>query len=768
MTPLQNGNVVHGPNGHRATRSTGRVLPAIPLALSKPKQQQHVRTSAQKNAAAKASTPASVSPPRSEKGRNGETEAEAVMKEARGLEHPPAAGALQEQQPEEKENHNYARPSAETPVSRGSGAASLSNGATPEPVSSGAPSHVTPLTNGHAPASRSTGPNSPASGRRPVDRFDMRQIRTELPPAFIPSGEQHTPLSAASMQSRPPTLYRGHPVHPSAGSIVFGGNESSGSSPAPPPGMGSAFMPPPSVPPQAQNYKHAHYASEPPQRVLNGTVPPSQFAPRQGFAPPQHFNHPPPQMPSRYPTRGDFTPNGVVAANGYGPRSRSGSHASSRAGIDLQSPIGLDQSIDSAQAIYSDHKSSYGGRNIPPPFPHQLGPPPPNFPNPEMAAGLENAELMRDHILSLFRNPAFSDCQIVVSEEETSTRIELDGHRLILARSPRLSEIIRHDATSASSTSKTQLDVPLSGRYVRIGPFVESIRYLYGGPLPPFDLYNLGPNTTGEDRVEVALQYIATGAWLNIHTVAQRGVEIAALHVQWDTITPILAFALEGGLGHMWPIEDGGEEKTSTCSSDDSSTKPEAGGSPTYEPHSSALLARVLEFAAHNLPPNFYIDSSAPQSPSCPRLPVYTPQHESKASRSDPRLSKIRFGEMANDDHQRPSFATTAVSSVLLSLPFPLLKYLLEHPALAGRLGADTVGSIMRQVVNEREVRRHKALKARALGRDDGAGETQQVQNLYWEEAVEPSHHTRAGFRLSRRRRGIDTPSSSSDADVAK
>ncbi|GIZ38463.1 hypothetical protein CKM354_000188000 [Cercospora kikuchii] len=767
MTPLHNGTVAHGSNGHRPTRSTGRVLPAIPLAFSKPKQQQppHVRTSAQKNAAVKASTPVTTSPPRSEKSQNGEVEEAVMAKEARVFEKLPTAGAQQEQ-----EQDAHTRPSAQTPVSRGSGAASLSNGATPEPASSEAPSHITPLTNGHAPASSSTGPNSPASGRKPADRFDMRPIRTELPPAFIPSAEQQqTPLSAASMQYRPPAPPHGHPVHPSAGSIVFGGNESSGSSPAPPPGMGSVFMPPPSAPPPAHNYIHAHHASEPPpQRYQNGHPPPSHLATRQGFAPSQQFAHHHTHVPPRYPTRGDLTPNGVVAANGYGPRSRSGSHASSRAGIDLQSPIGLDQSIDSAKAMYSDHKSTFGSRNIPPPFPHHMGPPPPNFHHPEMAAGMENAESMRDHILSQFRNPAFADCHILVSEEEASAHLELDGHKLILARSPRLSELIRNNSAPTSPQSISQLNVPLNGRYVRIGPFVDSIRYLYGGPLPPFDLYNLGPNTTGEDRVELALQYIATGAWLNIHAVAQRGVEIAALHVQWDTITSILAFALDGGLGQMWPIEDGSEEKTSTCSSDDSSTKPEAGGSPTYEPHSSALLARALEFAAHNLPPNFYIDSSAPQSPSFPRLPVYAHQHESKSSRSDPRLSKIRFGEMANDDHQRPSFATTAVSSVLLSLPFPLLKYLLEHPALAGRLGADTVGSIMRQVVNEREVRRHKALRARALGRDDGTSENQQVQNLYWEESVEPSHHTRAGFRLSRRRRGIDTPTSSSDADVAK
>jgi hypothetical protein len=261
----------------------------------------------------------------------------------------------------------------------------------------------------------------------------------------------------------------------------------------------------------------------------------------------------------------------------------------------------------------------------------------------------------------------------------------------------------------------------------------------------------------------VALSYIATGAWLNIHAFAQRGVEIAMTLVQCDTLPTVLAFALEGGLGQMWSAEDGSEERTSTCSSDDSFGKPETGGSPTYDPHSSALLSRALDFIVHNLPPSFYLNPAAPQSTACPRLPSPSLGHESTSSRSDPRLSRIRFGEMSVEDHQRPSFVTTTISSVLLSLPFPLLKYLLEHPVLTGRLGSETVASIMRQVVNEREVRRQRALTRRTMGREDSnMSEAQQVQNLFWEESVEPSLHHRAGFRLARRRRGIDTPPSSS------
>ena len=759
MTPQQNGTTANGANGHRAKRSTGRVVPAIPLALTRPKQK--AKPLAKQDGAVKASTPLTSSQAVSEQGQNGGGD---VEQQVRGGEVQKVDQlVVDEQQPQQEHGQQEnTRPSTETPGSRGSAAMSLSNGATPEPVANKAPSESEPLTNGQAAASSS----SPAATASPVSaKFDMRQIRTELPPAFVPSSEQETPISAASSQRRPPGLFYGHAVHPSTSSIVFGGNESSGSSPAPPSGGGSAFMPPP---PQPQSYTHAHHASESQARHLQNGQPTGGFGSRQGFSP-QH--HPNAHMHFRYPPREHFTPNGAPAANGYGPRSRSGSHASSRVGADLQSPAstGLDQSIDSGKAIYTDGKAPFTHRPGPS-FQQHMQPPPPAFPHPEMAAGFENAESMRDHVLSQFQNPALADCQLRISEQDGAARAELDCHRLILARSPRLFEIISKSDTTASRETKSQgIEVELKGSHLRIGPFIDSVRYLYGGPLPPHNLYNLAHNASTEDRVEVALQYIATGAWLNIHAVAQRGVEIAHNLLHWDTITPVLAFALDGGLGQRWPVEDGSEERTSTCSSDDSFTKPEKGGSPVHEPHSSALLTTVLEYAAHNLPPNFYIDSSAPQSDACPRLPFYPQRHQSNASRSDPRLSKIRFGEMSNDDHQRPSLATTIISSILLSLPFPLLKYLLEHPALAGRLGADTIGSIMRQVVNEREVRRQKALKARVASRGHEAFDPQQVQNLYWEEAVEPSHQTRAGFRLSRRRRGIDTPpTSSSETDASK
>jgi hypothetical protein len=61
-------------------------------------------------------------------------------------------------------------------------------------------------------------------------------------------------------------------------------------------------------------------------------------------------------------------------------------------------------------------------------------------------------------------------------------------------------------------------------------------------------------------------------------------------------------------------------------------------------------------------------------------------------------LSQIRFGSITSEELQRPSAEATMISSILVSLPFPILQAVLEHPGLAHRLGPETAASVTRQV----------------------------------------------------------------------
>ncbi|KAK4542626.1 hypothetical protein LTR36_006675 [Oleoguttula mirabilis] len=772
-------------NGRR--RHPARVVPAIPLALSKPR-------------------PARPPPPRTDSGDVGAGAAQTadLLKASTAVSDTETAQPAGTSAPvlDGREQHHTEANAVETvdhlgdgedgvlsgtPASAGSAAFSLSADATPELPADEAATPSTPPSE-TASGLTTTATVSPSSARKPTDKFDMRPLRTELPPAFVPSVD-HTPQSAASSAyANPQTRPYAQSIHQSSNGIIFGGHDSATSSPAPPQSASSAFQAPnyptfgAAVPTQMPPPGHTHHASEPyTNRAFHtGYRPP--WTMRQGYAPhqpQQHYFQPHAHQQFRYPPREVFTPaESNNQPNGHYSRSRSASQTSSaapRAGEDLQSPSAIGGARESAKTMFPEPKAAFAPG--PPQLRHHhhhqsihsLMAPPPMAHHPDMTSAVENAEALRAHVLGAFADPMLADCQLEVLEDCDGSRRYVDCHKLILSRSPTLLQIIQNSDRPASATPKPQVHVPLRGRYVRIRPFMEIMRYLYGGPLLSLDQPRHpigGPESVpnNQQRMENALQHIATGAWLQLPIVALRGVDVAANLLHWDTMPSLLAFALDGGLGSCWMVEDGSEDRISCSSSDDSHGRAEATGMPTYDPYSTTLLHRMIDFAVHLLPPNFYLDTSAAQLTSCARLPALPQGHESKPSRSDPRLGNIRFGEMSIDDHQRPSIVTTAVSSMLLSLPFALLKCILEHGNLAANLGLDTVASIMRQVVAEREVRRKRSLKARPAGHVDEGADAQLVQNLYWEEEVEASRHNRVGLRLARRRRGVDTPLSSGAA----
>ena len=763
-------------NNHKQ-HTPKRVVPAIPLSLSKPKPPKS-KPKAEPDVRVGGGVTQDVT---AKDMPNGPQAAEFVTNG--DTQHILEAESVQNV---ERADNAMRMPASDTPGSRGSGSMSISYEGTPE-VPTADPTHPsTP-----PPAQEMSATASPASSRKPTDRFDMRHIRTELPPAFVPSAENHTPKSAGSSHSNRPQFYaQGHPTHPSANSIVFGGQDSSTSSPAPPLSPGSGFVPPPyanfgaAQQPYYSSQGHSHHASEPyGRRMYQPTYPqPAMaWAMRQGYGnavPQAPYFQPHGHVPFHYPPREVFTPAEAQRPNGQSSRSRSMSQASSgvqdprKSAQTLQSPLSPEDAQDSSKTMFSEPKAAFLGHAHPrqPQFNPQM-PPPPQYPHPDVTSGMENAEALRAHVHSYFSNPTLADCFLSIVDESDGSQQTILGHRIILSRSTTILALIQDVIPGSfydtgNKMIPNEVQVSLKGQYVGINAFTDAIKYLYGGPLLQLDHHRPG-SSAGEripsnvDRMENALRHIATGSWLRLPAVAGRGVDVAGGLLHWDTISTALAFALDGGLSHIWTVEDGSEDRASTSSSDDSLGRTEIAAAPTYDPYSTHLLQRIVDFTVHVFPPNFYLDASAPQLSACPRLPSIPQGHGSQKSRSDPRLSQIRFGEIPIEDHQRPSFATTTISSVLLSLPFPLLKCVLEHYDLAARLGSETVASIMRQVVAERETRRAKVLQARVTGQADEVTNTRLVQNLYWVESVEPTTQHRAGFRLARRKREIDTPPSS-------
>ncbi|KAK0909674.1 hypothetical protein LTR91_008869 [Friedmanniomyces endolithicus] len=747
------------PNG-RKRPSQNRVVPAIPLALSKPRQPKNLPKVG--GHARVERTPATTAPPSPAVDDVANTNGDDLAPRLASLPYVDSAPVL---------------PPPGTTASRDSAPMSQSSGATPE---QSAPGSQILSTLPPPPTSNQQALVSPSSGRKSNGKVDMRPLRTRLPPDFVPSADRQTPQSATSS---PQHLLSRRAHHPSTNSIVFGGYDSATSSPAPPQSANSPLNPtqwPPlgsTRPPPFVPSGHAYHNSEPVGRRLHDP-PGVPWHLRQGFQPSmypspkfQHHAH----VPFRYPPREVFTPADESQPNGFYHRSRSQSRTSAtgpRTGEELQSPA----TADNVNSLKYDFRSSTGFPPFPPQPRHNYGqfPQPSQHISPAMMSRSEDAEALRNHVYFQFGVSTLADCHLQIVEHESGSRQYLDAHKMILSRSPTLLDIIQGSEPPVSATLKLQVPIRLQDHHsIHTKPFMDCVRHLYGGPLSALNQFlhaSVDPSapTSNEDRMETVLQYVATAAWLQLPAIVNRAMNIALSLLHWDTLGAVLAFALDGGLGPNFAIEDGSE--ISCASSDDSLAKPDGVGTPTHDPYATDLLHRLIAYTVHTFPPNFYLDASAPQLASSPRLPPTPPQLDAlPASRSDPRLSQIRFGELSSEDHKLvPAQLTTTISSLLLSLPFPLLKAVLEHNAMVHQLGADTVASIMRQVVAEREVRRKRALVARST---TPAGEEQQleraseeglgVRDLGFEERVEVCGVRGAGFRLVRRGRGVNTPGSS-------
>ncbi|KAL9094561.1 MAG: hypothetical protein Q9165_003120 [Trypethelium subeluteriae] len=373
---------------------------------------------------------------------------------------------------------------------------------------------------------------------------------------------------------------------------------------------------------------------------------------------------------------------------------------------------------------------------------------------------------LRNYLLAQFGQGDFADYVLnLVQIHDRFPPLLLPVHGVIISRSPTMVHAIRSLSNIVHSEDGKSKILPLSvsDRFIDGFGFSDALRYLYGAPLvePNRFPYGLAPapaeaeierSDTLEQHLDYALAYAASGHFLQVENVTARGIDIAIRLLHWDTVEKALSFSLDGGLGANWKTDDSPEDRDSVTSSEDSSSRLEPSQSlPTYGIHATRLLQHIVEFLVSHFPQDFIFDATAAQLKENPRLPAVV---ESRPSTSNARLSKIQFGEVPVEDIALQSVrAAATLSSILLSLPFPVLKVLLEHYVLGGRLGWPRVVHIMRVVIDERESRRGRVLRSRVVAADDAL-----ARNARWEESVEPSKLHQSGFRITRHRKGMDTP----------
>lgn len=563
--------------------------------------------------------------------------------------------------------------------------------------------------NGHV-----TTPSASGAAGKPAANGHHRKLTvpSELPPPFYPSAKSDTqtpPVDSNAMVPPPP-----HRSELSAGAVAFTAANGVPSQPATPHGFGQehrvqqpgATRPPPgfSAPEHTASFipGHSHHPSE-----IGGPWYPPYSGAQADALYENGIDHHSPAVPVGHydASRALEIPSNGVSSNVESPsKPQFGQHQSGSERDDEQRPLQLQEGL----------------------VPHV-----PRF---------EEAPYeLASYLSTQFANPEFADFILQIRSPE-GMLVSLPVHGIVVVRSPVIAEAVRRSLPNSSRSRDTRrmLDVLTADPFVTREALEEAVKVLYGSPLlsPQAFLFGLapyayeGPQPAGPSdarmRMRQLLSYIAAGKALQLPSMQARGVEIVRLLLRWDTVEEVLQVALRS-TSAFWPKKNGIDAE---------------------DPFTAALLNYAIEFMAYTFPVDFSLYAIAPELEDIPRLPMLL---EARSSTHNPRLSKIQFGEASLEDDVQPSHVSRILSSILFSLPLPLLDRLFNHRATANQVGWTGAAKIMRDVIVERESRRKKALKSEVRPAQDGTVPGPLLNNMYMEERVEQVDESAmhpSGFRL--------------------
>ena len=153
------------------------------------------------------------------------------------------------------------------------------------------------------------------------------------------------------------------------------------------------------------------------------------------------------------------------------------------------------------------------------------------------------------------------------------------------------------------------------------------------------------------------------------------------------------------------------------------SSRPHGGG---YSRGANDLLLHCLEFILSRFAESWELDILARPLADIDRLPVTA---TSRSPLATSRFSQIQFGDHPSEK-AKSCDENIMLSSLLLSLPFPLLNYILD------RMDETTRSRNINTIVDERERRRRQAVKCESISwsqRQEAADDWAQAG---WKESV--------------------------------
>ena len=340
-----------------------------------------------------------------------------------------------------------------------------------------------------------------------------------------------------------------------------------------------------------------------------------------------------------------------------------------------------------------------------------------------------------EHLLQQFNAEEYSDCRLtLVHENLRFEKTTWSLSSLLLAQSRRLRDLL--NTAGPSEEGKRHLEIRLTDRFITPWAMNSVLRVLYG-ERPQMSTLTMITSTFDANaepwtmQMDACLAFAAAGYFLGLEDVALHGLHIASLLLHWDNLEHALSFALESGTNRgtsasadviplsayspVWSHESNPSSATNSSPPNSSTeSKPERLGdegissvsSYTGEIRSARdLQMRCLQWMASNLDDFWQFDPSARPLAEVDRLPTTV---ESRSPLFKSRLSRIQFGDHPSEMHAKANDRNFLVSSIVLSLPFVALKYMLD-------LGTQPLLHQLHAIVEERERRRQIVLQSKSV-----------------------------------------------------
>ena len=322
---------------------------------------------------------------------------------------------------------------------------------------------------------------------------------------------------------------------------------------------------------------------------------------------------------------------------------------------------------------------------------------------------LKCSKSLLSHLSEHFNCQEYSDCELDIQAKGFNVTIMLHG--LLIGQSTTLRNLIKL-APTVSKGGRTIISLQLLDKYITIPAVMAALQVCYGvTALDAFKSFSSDPTgylrginmpdfeqTKIESQMDVTLAYLAAGHVLDLWNVSHCGTLNVMMFMSLETLEKVLSFSLDG----LTQLEDTTKLQRLIDTIAKGSLDHEDGG--TYFPYSNQILQTAIEYIVTNLSEYFLLDTFAPTFPSLSPFPAVSTLNLTRSS-SRSRLSFIQFGDFPSEKLETPIREDTVLSSVLLSVPFILLKHILN------RLDRTTSQRISKPIILERERRRMANVK---------------------------------------------------------